>query len=54
VRRFIAGQYERRSHDGPSCQAWRTCDDAVMMGGIEMAEGIPEEMEFIPSSVPVG
>jgi len=29
-------------------------EDAVMMGGIEQAEGIPEGMEFIPSSVPDG
>lgn len=29
-------------------------EDAIMMGGIEVAEGIPEGMEFIPSSVPDG
>jgi hypothetical protein len=28
--------------------------DAIMMGGIEQAEGIPPDMEFIPSSVPDG
>ena len=28
--------------------------DAVLMGGIEQAEGIPEGMEFVPSSVPDG
>jgi hypothetical protein len=28
--------------------------DAIMMGGIEQAEGIPADMEFIPSSVPDG
>lgn len=29
-------------------------EDAIMMGGIEVAEGIPEDMEFVPSSVPDG
>ena len=29
-------------------------DDAVMMGGIELAEGIPADMEFVMSSVPDG
>lgn len=29
-------------------------EDAVMMGGIEVAEGIPEGMQFIPASVPDG
>eukprot|EP00816_Leptocylindrus_hargravesii_P007310 CAMPEP_0196803584 /NCGR_PEP_ID=MMETSP1362-20130617/2996_1 /TAXON_ID=163516 /ORGANISM="Leptocylindrus danicus, Strain CCMP1856" /LENGTH=222 /DNA_ID=CAMNT_0042175261 /DNA_START=43 /DNA_END=711 /DNA_ORIENTATION=- len=28
--------------------------DAIMMGGIEMSEDIPEGMEFIPASVPDG
>jgi hypothetical protein len=27
-------------------------EDSIMMGGIELAEGIPEGMEFIPASVP--
>lgn len=29
-------------------------EDSVMMGGIELAEGIPADMEFIPASVPDG
>eukprot|EP00957_Ditylum_brightwellii_P035469 2688985-Ditylum_brightwellii.AAC.1 len=28
--------------------------DAVIQGGIELSEDIPEGMEFIPSSVPDG
>ena len=29
-------------------------EDAIMSAGIELAEGIPPDMEFIPSSVPDG
>eukprot|EP00545_Synedropsis_sp_CCMP1620_P007853 CAMPEP_0119009270 /NCGR_PEP_ID=MMETSP1176-20130426/4252_1 /TAXON_ID=265551 /ORGANISM="Synedropsis recta cf, Strain CCMP1620" /LENGTH=228 /DNA_ID=CAMNT_0006961745 /DNA_START=14 /DNA_END=700 /DNA_ORIENTATION=- len=29
-------------------------EDAILMGGIELAEGIPEDMHFIPASVPDG
>ena len=29
-------------------------EDAIMMGGIERPEGVPADMEFIPSSVPDG
>jgi hypothetical protein len=44
-----------REHDGPQLPGMENLgDDAIMMGGIEMAEGIPEGMQFIPSSVPDG
>ena len=29
-------------------------EDAIMSGGIEVHEDIPDDMEFIPSSVPDG
>eukprot|EP00542_Grammatophora_oceanica_P014355 CAMPEP_0194043870 /NCGR_PEP_ID=MMETSP0009_2-20130614/15431_1 /TAXON_ID=210454 /ORGANISM="Grammatophora oceanica, Strain CCMP 410" /LENGTH=227 /DNA_ID=CAMNT_0038688233 /DNA_START=54 /DNA_END=737 /DNA_ORIENTATION=+ len=41
--------------DGPQLPGMENLgEDAIMMGGIEMAEGIPEGMEFVPSSVPDG
>lgn len=40
-------------HDGPQLPGMENLgEDAVVTGGIEVADDIPEGMEFIPSSVP--
>ena len=42
-------------NDGPQLPGMENLgEDAIMMGGIEVNENIPEGMEFIPSSVPDG
>lgn len=51
----MGSQSGGRGGDGPELPGMENLGaDAVMMGGIEQAEGIPEGMEFIPSSVPDG
>ena len=43
------------NRDGPELPGMENLGaDAIMMGGIEQAEGIPPDIEFVPSSVPDG
>jgi hypothetical protein len=50
-----AGLSSEQRRGGPAIPGLENLgDDAVMMGGIEVAEGIPRGMEFIPASVPDG
>lgn len=51
----MGSQSNRGEGDGPQLPGMENLgEDAIMMGGIEQAEGIPDGMEFIPSSVPDG
>jgi hypothetical protein len=50
-----AGLSSSQRKGGPALPGFENLgEDAVMMGGIEVAEGIPEGMQFIPASVPDG
>lgn len=50
-----AGLSSKQRREGPELPGMENLGaDAIMSGGIEVAEGIPEGMEFIPSSVPDG
>lgn len=52
---MLGSQNNNSNHDGPQLPGMENLgDDAVMMGGITVAEGIPAGMEFVPSSVPDG
>ena len=43
------------NRDGPALPGMENLgEDAVMMGGIEENSEIPDDMEFVPSSVPDG
>ena len=43
------------NRDGPELPGMENLgEDAILMGGIEENEDIPDDMEFIPSSVPDG
>ena len=50
-----AGLSSKQRREGPELPGMENLGaDAIMAGGIDVAEGIPEGMEFIPSSVPDG
>jgi hypothetical protein len=52
---MMGSQSGGRQNDGPALPGMENLgEDAIMMGGIEVNENIPEGMEFIPSSVPDG